>query len=156
MSRNLRRVLIAACIAIIVVGCDHSIGARILGSMPVEISDMAPEDLKKDGFSYGDSYINGSALHLTVVSGGGCRDHDYTLTMTPSVFMESYPVQANIYLRHDANGDPCDAVVTDSVAFGLTPIIDLYRQMYGPSGQINLNLHNFEQTESIRLTLQVR
>jgi hypothetical protein len=76
--------------------------------------------------------------------------------MTPAAFMESYPVQANLYLRHDAHDDPCDAIVTDSAEFDLGPIIGLYKQMYGASGQINLNLFNFEQTESTRLILQVR
>lgn len=73
--------------------------------------------------------------------------------MTPATFMESYPVQANLYLRHDAHDDPCRAIVRDSVVFDLTPIVELYRQMYGPSGQINLNLYNFEQTGSTRLEL---
>jgi hypothetical protein len=144
------------CAALIVVGCDRSIGARILGSFPVEIGDVTPEDLKKDGFTFRDAHIDGTALKLTVVSGGGCQEHGYSLTMTPAAFMESYPVQANIYLRHDAHDDPCDAIVTDSVVFDLAAIIELYKQMYGSSGQINLNLFNFEQTESTRLILQVR
>lgn len=156
LSNVNRRVLLAAGIAILIVGCDRSIGARILGTLPVEIGDISPDDLKKDGFTYGSAHIDGSALHLVVVSGGGCRKHEYSLTMTPSAFMESYPVQANAYLRHDAKNDPCDAIVTDSVVFDLSPIMELYRQMYGPTGQINLNLYNSEQTESTRLTLQVR
>lgn len=156
MSSTHRQLLVAACAALIVVGCDRSIGARILGSLPVEIGDVAPEDLKKDGFAFRDALIDGAALELTVVSGGGCQNHEYSLTMTPAAFMESYPVQANVCLRHDAHDDPCDAIVTDSVVFDLGPIIGLYKQMYGPSGQINFNLFNFEQTESTRLILQVR
>jgi len=156
MSSGAQRVLISACVAILIVGCDRSIGARVLGSLPVEIADTEPEDLKNDGFNLRDASIDGSALHAIVVSGGGCREHGYSLTMTPATFMESYPVQANIYLRHDDHDDPCDAIVTDSVVFDLTPILQLYRQMYGPSGQINLNLYNFEQTGSTRLELQVR
>lgn len=156
MSSGSRTILVVALIAAVVVGCDHSIGARLLGSLPVEIGDMAPEDLKKDGFTYGNVHLDGTALHMIVRSGGGCRNHGYSLTMTPSAFMESYPVQANVYLRHDANDDPCDAIVSDTVVFDMSPIVELYRQMYGPSGQINLNLYNFEQTESTRLELQVR
>lgn len=156
MSSTRRQILVTACAALIVVGCDRSIGARILGSLPVEIGDVNPQDLKKDGFTFYDALVDGAALRMTVVSGGGCREHGYSLIMTPAVFMESHPVQANVYLRLDAHDDPCDAIVTDSVVFDLTPILDLYRQMYGPSGQINLNLYNFEQTEATRLILQVR
>ena len=73
--------------------------------------------------------------------------------MTPAAFMESFPVQANLHLWHDAHDDPCRAIVRDSVVFDLTSIVELYRRMYGPSGQINLNLHDFGQTESMRLEL---
>jgi hypothetical protein len=156
LTNKWHRGVIAACIALIVVGCDRSIGARILGSQPVEIGDVTPEDLKKDAFTLSDTHTEGPALHLIVVSGGGCREHSYSLTMTPAAFMESYPVQANVYLRHDDHDDPCDAIVTDTVVFDMTPVINLYRQMYGPSGQINLNLFNFEQTESTRQILHVR
>lgn len=155
MSNTRRQILVAVCAALFVVGCDRSIGARILGSSHVEIGDVTPEDLKKDSFTFRDARINSATLELTVVSGGGCQEHTYSLTMTPAAFMESYPVQANLYLRHDAHDDPCDAIVTDTVEFDLGPIIALYKQMYGSSGQVNLNLYNFEQTESTRLVLQV-
>lgn len=146
----------ALAVAFASTGCDHAINARSIGTNPVEIGDIAPGDLKKDGFSITRATVENPSLYIIVLSGGGCREHAYTLTMAPSVFMESFPVQANLYLRHDANDDPCDAIVTDSVAFDLRPIVTLYQQMYGPSGQINLNLYNFEQTESTRLELQVR
>lgn len=139
----------------LIVGCDRSIGAYVLGGVPVEIGDVTPEDLKNDSFALRSTRIDGSTLHLTVVSGGGCRDHSYSLTMTPAAFMESYPVQANLYLRHDDHDDPCDAIVIDSVHFDMTPMVVLYRQMYGSGGQINLNLFNFEHSESTRLVLQV-
>lgn len=137
-------------------GCDHAINARLIGTDPVEISDVAPTDLKNDSFSITRATIENASLYIVVASGGGCREHEYALMMTPATFMESFPVQANIYLRHDAKDDPCDAIVTDSVVFDLRPIVTLYQQMYGPSGQVNLNLFNFEQTESTRLELQVR
>lgn len=156
MGKGVLRFWVMVAVVLLCSSCDHAINARLLGTAPVEIGDMAPDDLKKDSFSISRAAIEDAALYLIVSSGGGCREHSYSLTMTPAAFMESFPVQANIYLRHDAKDDPCDAIVTDSVAFDLTPIVTLYQQMYGPSGQINLNLFNFEQTESTRLELQVR
>lgn len=150
------RFWVSLIVALLCSGCDHAINARLIGTAPVEISDVAPEDLKKDSFTISQSTTENAELTLVVSSGGGCREHGYSLVMTPAAFMESFPVQANIYLRHDAKDDPCDAIVTETVVFDLSPIITLYKQMYGPSGQINLNLLNFEQTESRRLELQVR
>lgn len=123
--------------------------------MPVEIRNVNPDELKLDGFNIVTSIIDGALLHLEVTSGGGCREHSYTLTMTPAAFMESHPVQANLYLQHDDDDDPCDAIVQDSVVFDLTRIVQLYRHAYGDSGEIHLNLHDFEQSESTRLTLTV-
>ncbi len=138
----------------VIANCDRSISARLPEGTPVVISNIAPVDLQKDPFTIIDPELEGHLLHLTVVSGGGCRDHIYTLTMTPAAFMESFPVQANLFLWHDGMTDPCDAIVTDSVSFDLTPILELYTQMYGQTGQANLNLYNFEQTESTRLVLK--
>lgn len=155
MRDRVLRFWVTLTIAVTLTSCDHAINARLIGTNPVEISDIAPGDLKKDSFSITHSTIENTSLYIVTSSGGGCREHSYTLTMTPSAFMESFPVQTNIYLRHDAKDDPCDAIVTDSVVFDLRPIITLYQQMYGPNGQVNLNLFNFEQTESTRLELQV-
>lgn len=156
MSERKLRFWVTLSIAFALTSCDHAINARLIGTNRIEISDIAPGDLKKDSFSITHATIDNTSLYIVASSGGGCREHSYTLTMTPSAFMESFPVQANIYLRHDAKDDPCDAIVTDSVVFDLRPIVTLYQQMYGPNGQVNLNLFNFEQTESTRLELQVR
>lgn len=156
MRSRILRFWVTLTITFALTSCDHAINARLIGTNPVEISDIAPLDLKKDSFSITRATIENTSLYIVVSSGGGCREHSYTLHMTPSAFMESFPVQANIYLRHDAKDDPCDAIVTDSVVFELRPIITLYQQMYGPSGQVILNLFNSEQTESTRLDLQIR
>lgn len=156
LNNNILRFWATLAITLILSSCDHAINARLIGTDPVEISDAAPSDLKKDNFSITRATIDNASLYVVVSSGGGCREHGYALVMTPSAFMESFPVQANIYLRHDAMDDPCDAIVTDSVVFDLRPIVTLYQQMYGPNGQVNLNLFDFEQTESTRLELQVR
>lgn len=155
ISKSLYGVLATTVIAVLQPSCDHSIRVRPSGVMPVEIRNVDPGELKLDGFNWESSILDGTFLHLEVTSGGGCREHSYTLTMTPAAFMESHPVQAHLYLRHDDDDDPCDAIVHDSVVFDLTGIVQLYRQMYGDTGEIHLNLHNFEQSASTRLTLTV-
>ncbi|HWO58144.1 MAG TPA: hypothetical protein VNN55_11330 [bacterium] len=135
---------------------DHGISARPAADTAVVITNRSPDDLRHDAFTIEQAEIHGARLHLIISSGGGCRGHDYELLMTPAVFMESYPVQANLYLWHDAHDDPCDAIVRDSLVFDLGPIGRLYAQMYGPDGQVYLNLHDFEQTSSTRLVYRVR
>ena len=154
MNRWISYTASALLAAVVIANCDRTISARLPEGTPVVISNIAPVDLQKDPFTIIDPMIEDAQLNMTVVSGGGCRDHIYTLTMTPAAFMESFPVQANIFLWHDGMDDPCDAIVTDSVSFDLTPILELYTQMYGHTGQVNLNLYNFEQTESTRLVLK--
>lgn len=142
--------------AVLTAACDHAINARPAGDTAVVITNRSPDDLRHDAFAVERADVRGAALHLIVTSGGGCREHDYELFMTPAVFMESYPVQANLYLWHDAHNDPCDAIVRDSLMFDLAPIGRLYAQMYGPDGQVNLNLHDFEQAGTMRLAYRVR
>lgn len=154
MNRWISYLASALLAAGVIANCDRSISARLPQGTPVVISNISPVDLQKDPFTVIDPMIEDALLHMRVVSGGGCRDHIYTLTMTPTAFMESFPVQANLFLWHDGMDDPCDAIVTDSVSFDLTPIFELYTQMYGQTGQVNLNLYNFEQTESTRLVLK--
>jgi hypothetical protein len=63
--------------------------------------------------------------------------------MSPSVFMESEPVQAGLFLRHESNDDMCEAYITETKKFDLTPIKELYQQMYGPHGSIQLDLFEY-------------
>ncbi len=137
----------------VVTSCDSAIDEGRRHLFPIVIGNNPSSALKQDAFDLSAVSISNGVLRMSVVSGGGCRDHEYTLYMTPNAFMESYPVQANIYLRHDAKGDPCDAIVADSLRFDLTPVLDLYRQAYHRADTIFLNLYNFEQTQSERIIL---
>jgi hypothetical protein len=47
--------------------------------------------------------------------------------MCPATFLESYPVQANLYLRHGANDDPDEASSNTNISFNLRLIAELYR-----------------------------
>ena len=63
--------------------------------------------------------------------GGGCESHDVTLVAYPSdILPESYPVQLDVVLAHDANGDACEAYLTDTYVFDLTPIKAWYQEAY--------------------------
>ena len=71
----------------------------------------------------------GDTLTVTVSYSGGCEAHQFTLVAS-NVFMESYPVQLGASLAHDANGDRCEAWLTEDWDFDLTPIKRMYQDAY--------------------------
>ncbi len=110
---------------------------------PVTITDLHPAQIQKDPFNLEGFSVIGDTAIIIASFGGGCRDHTFELFMSPAAFMESEPVQAGLYLRHEANGDACDALITRTLKFDLSPIGEYYLQAYHGGGQIRLNLHEF-------------
>lgn len=84
--------------------------------------------------------VRGDSLHATVRFGGGCRTHEFRLLILKT-FRESEPVQGDAVISHRANGDPCRALLTRTLAFDLAPIREHYRQSYQREhGAIRLRL----------------
>lgn len=111
-------------------------------SKRVKITNAAPESLQLDSFYIDSATIQGDILTLSVESGGGCRRHIYNLYAS-NTFLESYPVQINVFLKHDAQDDPCKAIITDTVTFNMSPIALLYKQYYQDQGPIILNIYQY-------------
>lgn len=93
------------------------------------ISDNATDRWGKDVFELNEAAITGDTLAVNVSYSGGCRDHQFTF-VTSGAFMESDPVQLSVALAHNANGDPCEAWITEGYLFDLAPIKALYRKAY--------------------------
>ena len=84
--------------------------------------------------------IDGHRLTIEVSFAGGCRRHDFTLAISKS-FMESDPVQLQAVLAHNANGDLCEAWLTESHVFDLALVRTRYQQFYGPGpGKVVLRI----------------
>jgi hypothetical protein len=84
--------------------------------------------------------IEGDTIRLGVSFGGGCRDHQLQL-ITDVAWMESYPVQVAARVAHEDNDDPCDALITGSLSFDLSPLKRAYQASYqSPTGKIALRL----------------
>ena len=100
-----------------------------------------------DGRNWGDdSYVvnatalDGDRMVIEVSFAGGCRNHVFTLVISQS-FRESDPVQLSAVLAHEANGDACEAWVTETHVFDLTLVRTRYRQFYGPGpGEVVLHI----------------
>ncbi len=82
-----------------------------------------------------DATIRGDIITFTLSYSGGCRIHDFRLVST--TFQESHPVQ----VFHTDNEDPCDHWITEERQFDLTPLKELYFEMYDtPCSEIIINL----------------
>lgn len=109
----------------------------------VKVVDTPADSLQLDSFELKQIAINGDTLFVEVSHGGGCEQHRYALFMSPSVFAESFPVQANLYFQHNANGDHCKALLRPKVCFDLRPVAALYQKFYGRKEQIRLNVFGY-------------
>ncbi|MXX02839.1 MAG: hypothetical protein F4X08_05280 [Gemmatimonadetes bacterium] len=84
--------------------------------------------------------VRGDTLAVSVSYSGGCRTHRFTL-VAAEVFKESDPVQLDVAIAHDADGDPCEAYPTEDYHFILDPIKARYKASYGTGpGTIVLGL----------------
>ena len=93
-----------------------------------------------DDYALNAATITGDTLTVEVSYGGGCEDHTFTLVLGEA-FMESFPVQLQAVLAHEANNDPCQAWLTNSYAFDLDLAKSRYEEAYGPGeGSIVLQL----------------
>ena len=93
-----------------------------------------------DDYVLNSATIAGDTLTVSVSYSGGCRAHVFTLVIAAS-FVDSSPVRLPAELRHDANGDTCEAFPTESYAFDLALVRARYRAIYGPgAGRVALEI----------------
>ncbi len=71
------------------------------------------------------------------------------LCISPATFFESYPAQANLYLRHDSNGDACEALISEDISFNLRPVALLYKKIYGQFDEIVINVFEYKSNDKL-------
>jgi hypothetical protein len=67
-------------------------------------------------------FENGN-VNITVAYSGGCKTHTFTV-IWDEVITNSNPPGINLIITHDANGDACEAYITETLVFPLTTLID--------------------------------
>jgi hypothetical protein len=113
----------------------------------VIITDLPPDSIQLEHHHLMAIEINGDNINIVTAYSGGCHDHYFQLYMSPAAFAESYPVQANLYLRHDGNYDPCDGWITDTLSFSLRPVGRLHNLMYDQPDSIIINVFEYFDSE---------
>ena len=112
-------------------------------TLPVNISEDEPETFQLDPFVLEEASLDDCLLTLDVNYGGGCKEHEFEVFMSPSLFDESLPVQANLWIKHNGNGDFCRGLVSDKLVIDITAVIAQYRAQYGRDDEIILNVHGY-------------
>ena len=73
--------------------------------------------------------ITEDVLTLNVSYGGGCKAHDFTL-VTSGVFQGTDPVELQAVIAHNANTDSCEAYLTETYHFDVSPLKAHYQKIY--------------------------
>lgn len=106
----------------------------------VLVADASAPAWPSDPITIGDVSFEGDTIQIEVSFGGGCRDHRLQL-IAETTWAESYPVQVGARVAHEANDDPCDAVLHGTLRFDLSPLKRMYQAAYQTrTGKISLRL----------------
>ena len=108
----------------------------ILTRSQTEFENIVNHNATGDQFTINSVEIRGDSVFVTVGYSGGCNPHNFKIVWGET-FTETYPPQADILIIHDAAGDKCEALVTETLAFRIPELIGTVDYE-----SIILNLHN--------------
>jgi hypothetical protein len=140
------RLFICFLLALLVPGCERfdpsvpSLQDDTTWTSIVMVDDLSSAGLATDNASIKSVSLAADLLTIVAQYGGGCREHEFRL-FGSTRFLESNPPQADIVLSHNAHGDACKALITDSLRFSLATLREFYRASYGSRGTLLLRIH---------------
>jgi hypothetical protein len=112
----------------IINGCDRGVASEIkyaeeLSCAPyVDLYFENYDSLARDPIHLHEAYIDGNCLYFKVSYSGGCQEHTIDLArMHP--WTASSSTVPTFEIRHNSNGDLCEAFFTKEFRFDLTDII---------------------------------
>lgn len=107
------------------------------GAVPDAFSDCRAAD--GDATWYESASVSGDTLSIDVSYGGGCETHDFQICWD-GLFLESEPVQVGLEVWHDAHGDACEAEISETLTFDLSPLKQAWQDGYQQeSGTITIH-----------------
>ena len=109
----------------------NPVGDVVLFTGDDEIDQDALEQAGADAYNFNSATIEGDTLTVSVSYGGGCETHEFTLFAEPEfISVPGELTMLGISIAHNANGDMCEAWLTESYDFDLTPIKKKYQEEY--------------------------
>lgn len=106
-----------------------SVQIIVKDSNSIILNDKLYQNASTDPFTINSVTLENNILKINITYTGGCEEHDFMLIGTKS-FMESDPVQINVLLSHNANNDPCDALINEELNYNLIPLKNAWQQAY--------------------------
>lgn len=112
----------------IVNGCDRGVACEIkyaeeLSCAPyVDLYFENYDSLARDPIHLQEAYIDGNCLYFKVSYSGGCQEHTIDLARMHPWTASSSNIPT-FEIRHNANGDSCEAFFTKEFRFDLTDLI---------------------------------
>ena len=139
-TTNVFIALLTLCTLLVAIGCDRMDNQTIDEINEVSVDDNrnnrchcyrndTPRHREWDEYIINAATIEDDTLRVNVSYSGGCETHAFTLVAEPR-FLESFPVQLRVSIAHNANGDTCEASITEDHVFDLTPIKEAYQTAY--------------------------
>lgn len=138
-TTNVFIALLTLCTLLVAIGCDHlesqfmdeinEVSVDNIGEIGTTVIGATTEAWGTDAYVINTATIEGDTLHINVSYTGGCETHAFALVTEPR-FLESFPVQMQVSIAHNANGDTCEASITEDHSFDLTPIKTAYQKGY--------------------------
>ncbi len=127
---RMHRLLVAVALSLVACGRAPPLSSTPSGHQWQSELQACPAQLAGDGsVGVSDVTLSGDSLTLTVQHSGGCKTHEYGLCWNQS-FLESNPVQAQLRVLHQDNGDSCEAIVSNTLTFDLAGLKAAYRAGY--------------------------
>ena len=132
-------------------------------SEPIVLYRLEEIRLKSsDPYKVLNASITGDRIDLRVQYAGGCEQHDFTLMGPLTIATGGLDLNhgtgtpVNAYLYHNANGDACEALITEDIRFDLTPLKERWKEVTGRTdGLIRLTINDLHSGDIWTLYYQI-
>lgn len=152
MTVQIRFLVSLAGMLLLLSGCSRSPSQPVW--QPLNRSAEGAPPPARDPLEILDARIAGDDLIAQLRFTGGCAEHSFEL-LHSGIFRESLPVQTDLLLAHDAEGERCTLLVLQDVALDLSPLRKVYLEQYGRSGgTIMISLYPPEGGPAVHSPLQ--
>jgi len=112
----------------VISGCEKGLPCEIHSIRQIGCASFATlpylkyDSLKNDPVQLHEAYIDGDCLHIKLSYSGGCRTHTVDLArILPECGTPPLP-PPTFEIRHNSNGDACEAYITKDYRFDLSPL----------------------------------
>lgn len=119
----------------------HAAKNKLVVRLATITSETPP---KGDEFKVSQAVIEADQLKIDVTYSGGCERHNFDLYWDGS-YQESFPQQVQMVLVHDANSDPCERSIQETLIFDLLdlePAVIKLSNEFGDTTSLNYKIRS--------------